>query len=207
MIYYRKIINHCDINIIVFHNLQDTNFIINIYSDSNQIALHMLCNNIRDLGKTIVMTGDFNIRDSNWDPNYHHHFIHIEDLITIVNSLGLELSPPSNPGPIRFADNPHNTNLVLDLVFLVPDNPRFDKHTLFPELWKPLDHVSLLINVGINKENINTIIQSIKKDSNEEKDFINEIINNVKCLNTLAITNKNTLLEVTNQLSLVYKNT
>jgi len=33
------IINHWDINLLVFHNDQDTNFIINIYSDNNQAVL------------------------------------------------------------------------------------------------------------------------------------------------------------------------
>jgi len=73
------------------------------------------------------MTGDFNIRDSNWDPNFHNHSIHIEDLTTIADSLGLELSPLSNPGPTRFANNPQDSNLVLDLVFLFPSNSRFCK--------------------------------------------------------------------------------
>jgi len=33
------IINHCNINVLAFHNDQDVNFIINIYSNSNQTAL------------------------------------------------------------------------------------------------------------------------------------------------------------------------
>jgi len=51
------------------------------------------------------MTDDFNIRDSDWDPNFQHHSTLTEDLLTITDSLGLELSPPVNPGPTRFADN------------------------------------------------------------------------------------------------------
>jgi len=65
----KNLINHCDINIINFHNGQDVNFIINIYSDSNQTALQVLCNNTRNIRNTVVMTGNFNIRDSDWDPN------------------------------------------------------------------------------------------------------------------------------------------
>jgi len=33
------IINYCNINILAFYNNQDTNYIINIYLDSNQTAL------------------------------------------------------------------------------------------------------------------------------------------------------------------------
>jgi len=35
----KDLINHRDINIIDFHNGQNNNFIINVYSDSNQTAL------------------------------------------------------------------------------------------------------------------------------------------------------------------------
>jgi len=62
------IANHWDISIIAFHNDRIVNFMINIYSDSNQTALHFLSQNVINLDNTIIMTGDFNIRDSNWDP-------------------------------------------------------------------------------------------------------------------------------------------
>jgi len=38
----KDLINHCDINVIDFHNGQDINFIINVHSDSYQTALHVL---------------------------------------------------------------------------------------------------------------------------------------------------------------------
>lgn len=182
------LINHRDINVIAFHNHWDTLHIINVYSDSNQTGLGVLRNNIRNLGSTIAMAGDFNLRDSDWDPNYHHHSNQTKDLMIIANSLGLELSPPSNPGPTRFADNLHETNSVLDLVFLSPNNPWFGQNMLAPELRKPSDHVPLMIWVGINNENVETVIQSTKKDSEEERDFIDEIKENTKSLNIWDIT-------------------
>jgi len=151
------------------------------------------------------MTGGFNIRDSDWNPNYHHHSAHIEDLIAIADSLSLELSPPKNLGPTRFADNPCNSNSVLDLVFLAPNNLGFGKHSLLPEIQRPLDHVPLFINLGISEENINTVIQAIKKDSDEEKNFINKITSSIRNLNTTNITDKNSLLDITSQLSLAYE--
>jgi len=78
-----------------------------------------------NIDKTIILTGDFNIRDSDWDPNFRYHSSHTDDPITIADSLGLELSPLSNPGPTRFADNPSDTNSVIDLVFLPPNNTGF----------------------------------------------------------------------------------
>jgi len=60
-----NIINHWDINILVFHSDQHINYIINIYSNDNQNALKFLNQNIIDLNNTVVMIGDFNIRDNN----------------------------------------------------------------------------------------------------------------------------------------------
>jgi len=49
------------------------------------------------------------------------------------------------------------------------------------------------------------VVQAIKKDSDEEKDFINEITNSIRNLNRTNIEDKNSLLDVTSQLSLVYE--
>jgi len=97
--------DHRDINILLFYNCQDINFVINVYSDSDQIAIWALQDCTRDIRNMVVMTEDFNIRDSNWDPNIHHHSIDSKDLLTVADSLGLELSPPLNLGPTRFANN------------------------------------------------------------------------------------------------------
>jgi len=150
------IINHRDISVLALHNNQDINYIINIYSDSNQTTLRALQESMTNIDKTIILTGDFNIRDSDWDPNFRHHSSHTDDLITIADSLGLELSPPSNPGPTRFADNLCDTNSVIDLVFLPPNNIGFGQHTLHPEICKPSDYVPLIIEIGIR--NVNTDI-------------------------------------------------
>jgi len=107
---------------------------INIYSNSNQTALHFLYQNIVNLDNIVIITGNFNIRDSDWDPLAYYHSIYTDDLITIADSLGLELSYLSNPGPTRFADNPRNSNSILDLVFLPSDNSGFGKHILYPKI-------------------------------------------------------------------------
>ena len=87
------IINYHDINVLSFHNEQDINFMINVYSNSNQTALQFLSQNIVNLNNTIIMTGDFNIRDNNWDPNFHYHSIYTDNLFILADSLELELSP------------------------------------------------------------------------------------------------------------------
>jgi len=81
-----------------------------------------------------VCDRDFNIRDSNWDPNIHYHSIHMEDLMSIADSLDLDLASPINLGPTRFADNQCDSNSVLDLVFMKSNNTGFNKHMLNPKI-------------------------------------------------------------------------
>ena len=184
------IVNHYDINILAFHNNWGTNFIINIYLDSNQTALHFLCQNIINLDNTIIMTGDFNIRDSDWDPNFQHYSIHTNDLLTIANSLDLELFLPLNPGSIRFANNLCDFNSVIDLVFLPSNNRRFGQYTLHSDIHKLSDHVLLIIEVGIIETNIDLSTRSIRKDSDEEKSFITALTNGFSYIDSLAIRTK-----------------
>jgi len=200
------IINYRDINVLAFHNDWDTNYIINIYSDSNQTALQALQESMMNIDKTIILTGDFNIRDSDWDPNFRHHSSHTDNLITITDSLGLKLSPPSNPGPTRFADNPHNTNFVIDLIFLPPSNTGFGRHTLHPEICKPSDHVPLIIEIGIREVNTDINIWSIKKDSEEEKEFISLLVQGVQSLDTSLIRSQVNLEFSVQQLANVFEN-
>jgi len=187
------IINHRDINVLAFHSGQYINYIINVYSNDNQSTLHFLNRNIIDLNNTVVMTDDFNIRDNDWDPNYPHHSVHTEDLLTLAESLGLDLSPPINPGPTRFADNLRDANSVIDLAFINPNNSGFGQHSLHPELRRPSDHVPLIIEVSIKETNIDNSFWSISKDSEEEKNFIKTITDNTLALDTSNITSKENL--------------
>jgi len=114
------IINHWDVNVLAFHSGQYINYIINIYSDNNQSTLHALNQNIVNLNDTVVMTDDFNIRDNDWDPNYPYHSAHTEDFFTLAESLGLDLSPPINLGPTRFADNPYTSPWTAQTLRLCP---------------------------------------------------------------------------------------
>jgi len=190
----KDLINHHDINVIDFHNGQDVQCIINVYSDSNQTAIQILRDNIRNIGNTIVMTGDFNIRDSDWDPNVHYHLIHTEDLMFIADCLDLELATPINPGPTRFADNQCNSNSVLDLVFMNPSNLGFNKHILKLEIHLPSDYVPLFIEVSIKEENTDFTFQALKKDSDNEIAFVNDIIKGVKSIDTLNLKNQEDIL-------------
>jgi len=201
----KDLINHCDINVIDFHNGQDINFIINVYSDSNQTALQILWNNTNNIGNTVVITGDFNIRDSNWDLNIQYHSIHTKDLMTIADSLNLELAIPINSGPTRFADNQWDSNSVLDLMFMNPNNPGFNKHTLNPDMWLLSDYILLIIEVGIKEENIDFSFQAIRKDSEEEEAFIRDIIKGIRNINTSDLKNQADIQRCTIALLVTFK--
>jgi len=159
-----------------------------------------------NIDKTIILTGDFNIRDSDWDPNFRHHSSYTDDLITIADSLGLELSLPSNPGPTRFADNPYDTNSVIDLVFLPPSNTGFGRHTLHPEICKPSNHVPLIIEIGIREVNTDINIWSIKEDSEEEKEFMFSLVQGMQSLDTSPIRSQVNLESSVQQLAHVFEN-
>ena len=152
------------------------------------------------------MTDDFNIRNNNQDPNYPHYSIHTKDLVTLAKSLGLDLSPPLNPSPTRFADNPYDTNSIIDLVFINPNNPGFGQYSLHPELHRPSDHVPLIIEVGINESNIDNSIWSICKDSEEEKNFIKVITDNILALGTSNIMSKENLETTVQRLANIFNN-
>jgi len=159
-----------------------------------------------NIDKTIILTGDFNIRDSDWNPNFRHYSSHTDDLITIADSLGLELSPPSNPSPTRFADNLYDTNSVIDLVFLPPSNTGFGQHTLHPEICKPSNHISLIIEISIGEVNTDINIWSIKKDSKEKKEFISSLVQDVQSLDTSTIRSQANLESSVQQLANVFEN-
>jgi len=149
----------------------------------------------------IIMTGDFNIRDSDWNPNFQHHSTHTEDLLTITDSLGLELSSPLNPGPTRYVDNTWDSNSIIDSVFLPPDNRGFSQHMLYSNICKPSNHVPLTIEVDIAETNTDLSFRSISKDSEEEEKFIELLISGFSNINSSTITTKKELEGVVQQMA------
>jgi len=55
------------------------------------MALKYLKNTEVNISNILIMTGDFNIRNSFWDPNFLYHFSHKDSLFEIADSFGLEL--------------------------------------------------------------------------------------------------------------------
>jgi len=96
---------------------------------------------------------------------------------------------------------------VIDLVFINPNNSGFGQHTLHPDLRKPSDHVPLIIEVGIEEANIDNVIWSICKDSEEEENFIKAITNNILALDTMDIMSKEALETVVQHLANIFNDT
>ena len=111
------IINHTDILLMSFINDHVHYFIINIYLDSSHLALKYLKDTEVNIDNVLVMTGDFNIRDSLWDTSFSHHSSISDDLLIIADSFNLALLSPTNPCPTRYSDMVGESNSTINLVY------------------------------------------------------------------------------------------
>ena len=139
------------------------------------------------------MAGDFNIRDSSWDFSFPHHSIHCDLLNDIANSMDLYMFKATNHIPIRYSDNQNNLNLIIDLMFLHLNSSKLDNHTIYPEQRLSSDYVLLTIDIAIIEEHIQTKKYTIIKNNKEERNFIIELIEIIKCLNIEQISSKEIL--------------
>ena len=116
---FRKdIINHRDIILVSFLNNNSIFWIMNVYSNSSHTALKYLKNTKVNLSNLLIMAGDFNIRDSYWDPAYPHHYYLFDNLMTVADSFNLKLSSPTNIASTRYSDTDSGSNSTIDLMFL-----------------------------------------------------------------------------------------
>ena len=133
------------------------------------------------------MTGDFNIRDSLWNLSFPYHSSISDDLIMIADSFDLALSEPTNPGPTRFSDTDGESNFVIDLMFLWCDSVELDNHSILPDSRLSSDHVPLSIEIPIGDEIIHSLKLIIPPRSEQETGFIEDIISNLKSIDTSNI--------------------
>ena len=197
----KDIINHKDILLASFLNNNDIFWIMNIYSNSSHSALKYLKDTEVNISNLLIMTGDFNIRDSIWNPSFPHYSFISDDLIIIADSFNLDLSIPTNQIHTRYSDIVSKLNSVIDLMFLQSSFTKLNNHFIYPNWRISLDHAPLTVSILITKENIISSKFSIMKNSKEETAFIKDISYAIKNLGISNLSNINKLEDIVNSLA------
>ena len=192
------VINHRDILLISFFNNSVCYYIMNVYSNSSHTALKYLKDIKVNIDNILVMTGDFNIRDSLWDSSFPHHSSISDNLMIIADSFNLTLSMPTNPSPTRFLDMAGEANSVIDLMFLWYGSSKLNQHSIHSDSHLSSDHAPLTITILIVDVFVNTSKLSIPSNSKQESAFVEDIISIFKNLEITNITNKNNLESIVN---------
>ena len=169
---------------------------MNVYSDSSYSMIKYLKNTEINICNLLVMTGDFNIHNSLWDPSFLHCLSISDDLIIIADSFNLNLSVSINQVSTRYSDNNNDSNSVIDLMFLQYGSTKLNNHSIHPNWCLTSDYVPLLITISIAKINIDLWKRTIVKNSNEEDLFIKEVIASFAKLDMSNILEKHQLEKV-----------
>ena len=107
--------------------------------------------------------------------------------------MNLGLSKPTNQVLTRYLDNQQDSNLVIDLIFLRSNSSEYDNYSIHPD-WRLIsDHAPLTVNIAISEEHIQTRKHTIVKNSEEEENFIAELI---RAINTENIPSKEVLEQI-----------
>ena len=199
----KDIINHRDIGLIFFFNNNVCFYILNVYSDSSHLALKYLKDTKVNIDNVILMTSDFNIRDRLWDPSFPFHSSISDDLFIIADSFDLTLSNPTKPCPTKYSDTTGESNSVIDLMFLHYGSPELDHHSILLESHLSSDHAPLVIDITISKKIIQTSKFTLAPKSEQETAFIQDIISNLKSLDTSNIDNINKLEQAVHQVGTI----
>ena len=96
---------------------------------------------------------------------------------------------PINLVSTKYSDNKHDSNSVIDLMFLRYSLEEIDNHSIWSDWRLVFDHILLMICIPIFEEFIQTKKYSLVKNSNEEKSFINNLINYLHGINTSNLQN------------------
>ena len=202
----KDIINHKDILLTSFFNDNNIFWIMNVYSDSSHSTLKYLKDTEANILNLLIMTGDFNIRDSIWDPSFPHHSAISNNLMILADSFNLDLSIPTHWVSTMYLDMTGKVYLVIDLMFLQSGLTELNNHSIHPDWWLSSDYAPLTVTIPIAEENIVTSKFSIAKNSEEEESFIKDISYTIKNININDLSNINKLKFITNMLASKIKN-
>ena len=87
----KNIFNHKNICYFYFFNNSNNFFMINIYSDDCQSALKYLKDTEVNIRNMLIMTEDFNIKNSDWDLFHPFYSFYSNTLLEIAELFGLKL--------------------------------------------------------------------------------------------------------------------
>ena len=82
----------------------------------------------------MIIIGDFNIRDTDWDSLYLYHLIYIDMLSKITDNFNIELLSPVIQVLTQYVDNSQCLNSVLDLIFLQANVEEFNNYMILPDI-------------------------------------------------------------------------
>jgi len=111
----KDIFNYKDICCFSFFNNSSIFFMINIYSDNKHLALKYLKNTETNISNVLIIIGNFNIRDNNWNLFYSSYN---NILVEIVDSFNLILFSAIQQILTQYSNNKNNSNSVINLLFL-----------------------------------------------------------------------------------------
>ena len=77
-------------------------------------------------------------------------------------------------------------------MFFRPDLSEYNKHSIYSDWWLILDYVPLTISIAVTEKYIQTRI----KNSKEEENFVTELIEAIKRLNTENIPSRKVLKQI-----------
>jgi len=155
---------------------------MNVYSDDRHSAVKFMLDQIIDIPNLLYMGGDFNIRDAEWNPSISSHPAASQALVYLADSLGLVHSLPELPVPTHYSDTDGHANSVIDLIFLSMSCAQV-LHCIEPDLRRPSDHAPLLVDLPISPENICFSRKVLKRDSDEENNFLSFVTLGLRALN------------------------
>ena len=112
----RDIVDHKDIQLLSFFNRDRCQFLMNVYSDDLYTAVDFLSRKALNIPNLLYMGGDFNIRDTKWDPSVSSHPAAGQSLRDLADSYSLMCSLSVLSVPTHYSDISGYANSVIDLL-------------------------------------------------------------------------------------------
>ena len=118
--YRRDLINDRDVMVISLFAGDEPMHLMNVYSDADHRAIRLLDRRADSLPTMDYMAGDLNCHSREWDDAVPNHGDTAILLLETAARLGVEYSPPVNPGPMYVSHADANIKSVIDMVFVQP---------------------------------------------------------------------------------------